>query len=126
MPAEGLAWLTSQERLTDDEIVRLAAVFVGLGVESIRLTGGEPLVHPTVVDVVSRLSALSHGRRPSLTTNGITLDRRALDLAVAGLDRINVSLDTLDPARFRNSPVATDMPTCWPALGALPLPGSRR
>src|SRR5438309_7574934 len=58
MPAEGLAWLPSAVRLRDDEIGRLAAVFVGLGVTSIRLTGGEPLVHPTLVPVVRMLAAL--------------------------------------------------------------------
>ncbi len=101
MPAEGLDWLRRSERLSDDEIVRLAEVFVGLGVDSIRLTGGEPLVHRTVVDVVARLAALEPRPELSLTTNGISLDRSALDLVAAGLDRVNVSIDTLDRERFR-------------------------
>ncbi|MGH8862618.1 MAG: GTP 3',8-cyclase MoaA [Jatrophihabitantaceae bacterium] len=101
MPAEGLDWLTRTDRLSDDEIIRLAAVFVGLGVQSIRLTGGEPLVHRTVVDVVRRLAALTPRPELSLTTNGISLDRSAGDLVRAGLDRVNVSIDTLDRARFR-------------------------
>ena len=100
MPAEGLDWLAKTERLSDDEIVRLAGVFVAAGVRSIRLTGGEPLVHPSVVDVVARLKALRPSPEVSLTTNGITLDRNATALAEAGLDRINISLDTLDPAHF--------------------------
>src|SRR6478609_6723501 len=100
MPAEGLDWLTQRDRLTDDEIVRLAEVFVGLGVETIRLTGGEPLVHRTVVDVVRRLAALDPRPELSLTTNGISLDRSAGDLVAAGLDRVNVSIDTLDRLRF--------------------------
>lgn len=100
MPAEGLDWLTRTDRLSDDEIVRLAAVFVGLGVTSIRLTGGEPLVHRTVVDVVGRLAALEPRPELSLTTNGISLDRNAAALLAAGLDRVNISVDTLDRARF--------------------------
>jgi len=100
MPAEGLAWLTKTQRLSDDEFVRLASLFVSLGVESIRLTGGEPLVHPTLPDVVARLAALQPRPELSLTTNGVTLDRFARKLVDAGLDRINVSVDTLDRARF--------------------------
>jgi cyclic pyranopterin phosphate synthase len=100
MPAEGLTWLSKAARLDDEEILRLAAVFVGLGVTSVRLTGGEPLVHPTLVSVVSRLGRLRPRPEISLTTNGISLETRAGALAAAGLDRINVSLDTLDRARF--------------------------
>jgi GTP 3',8-cyclase len=100
MPAEGLVWLTKTERLSDDEIVRLAEVFVGLGVTSMRLTGGEPLVHPTLVPMVARLAALEPRPELSLTTNGISLTRSAAQLVEAGLDRINVSLDTLDRERF--------------------------
>ena len=100
MPAEGLDWLSRAQRLTDDEFVRLADLFVRHGVRSVRLTGGEPLVHPTLPDVVARLAALEPRPEISLTTNGVTLDRSARKLADAGLDRINVSLDTLDPARF--------------------------
>ena len=100
MPAEGLQWLSRTERLSDDEIVRLAEVFVGLGITSIRLTGGEPLVHPTLVSVVGRLAELEPRPELSLTTNAITLDRSAAGLVEAGLDRINISLDTLDRERF--------------------------
>ncbi|HEV7192468.1 MAG TPA: GTP 3',8-cyclase MoaA [Jatrophihabitantaceae bacterium] len=101
MPAEGLAWLPKAERLADDEILRIAAVFVGLGVRTIRLTGGEPLVHPTLVEVVRRLAALQPRPEIALTTNGVSLDRSARALAQAGLDRINVSIDTLDRERFK-------------------------
>ena len=102
MPAEGLDWLTSTEVLTDPEIVRLASVFVGLGVGSIRLTGGEPLVHRTIVDVVSALAALEPRPELSLTTNGVTLERSAAALVAAGVDRVNISLDTLDRQRFKD------------------------
>ena len=100
MPAEGLPWLTKAQRLDDDEFVRLAGVFVALGVTSIRLTGGEPLVHPTLPEVVARLAALTPVPELSLTTNAVGLDRNARKLADAGLARINISLDTLDPQRF--------------------------
>ena len=100
MPAEGLDWLTKAQRLTDDEFVRLAALFVSLGVRSVRLTGGEPLVHPTLPEVIARLHELEPRPELSLTTNGVTLARQAEKLAAAGLRRINVSIDTLDRARF--------------------------
>ncbi|MGN6609469.1 MAG: GTP 3',8-cyclase MoaA [Jatrophihabitans sp.] len=100
MPAEGLQWLTKTQRLADDEIVRLAKVFVDAGVRSIRLTGGEPLTHPTLVDIVAQLAAFEPRPELSLTTNGIGLAGRAAALVEAGLDRVNVSVDTLDPEKF--------------------------
>jgi cyclic pyranopterin phosphate synthase len=101
MPAEGLPWLPRAELLTDDEVVRLARVAVTrLGVRTIRLTGGEPLLRPGLVGIVERLAALSPRPELSLTTNGIGLTRLAEPLAAAGLNRVNVSLDTLDPAAF--------------------------
>jgi len=100
MPAEGLPWLAKAQRLTDDEFLRLATLFVRLGIRSVRLTGGEPLVHATLPELVARLTALEPRPEISLTTNGVTLDRQAQRLAAAGLDRINVSVDTLDRARF--------------------------
>jgi cyclic pyranopterin phosphate synthase len=101
MPAEGLVWLANDERLREEEIVRLAALFVTLGISTIRLTGGEPLVFPALPETVRRLAALRPRPELSLTTNGITLERRAAELAASGLDRINISLDTLDRERFR-------------------------
>jgi len=100
MPAEGLPWLSRTERLSDDEILRLASVFVGLGVQTIRLTGGEPMVHPTLIDVIARLAGLAPRPEIALTTNGIGLAGRGAAMRAAGLDRLNVSLDTLDRSRF--------------------------
>ncbi len=100
MPAEGLAWLPREELLSDDELVRLVRVLVGLGVRGLRLTGGEPLLRPRVPDLVARFAALDPDLEISLTTNGLALAAQAGDLARAGLRRVNVSLDTLDPARF--------------------------
>ncbi|MET8540346.1 GTP 3',8-cyclase MoaA [Kitasatospora sp. NPDC004799] len=99
MPAEGLAWLARAEVLTDDEVVRLVRIAVErLGVRSVRLTGGEPLLRRGLVGLVARLAALDV--ELSLTTNGIGLARTAAGLREAGLGRVNVSLDTLRPERF--------------------------
>ena len=101
MPAEGLAWLPKQTLLTDEEIVRLIGVAVTrLGVRDVRFTGGEPLLRPGLVDIVRRVSQLSPRPKTMLTTNGIGLGKVAGALADAGLDRVNVSLDTLDAERF--------------------------
>jgi cyclic pyranopterin phosphate synthase len=100
MPPEGLEWLPSDEALTDDEVVRLVGVAVSEGVTEVRFTGGEPLVRRGLVDIVRRVAEMTPRPRISLTTNGIGLARTASALKAAGLDRVNVSLDTLDPARF--------------------------
>lgn len=102
MPAEGLPWLPRAEVLTDDELERLVGIAVRLlGVREVRLTGGEPLIRPGLPGLVGRLAALEPRPRLSLTTNGVALARLAAPLAAAGLDRVNVSLDTLDPELFR-------------------------
>ena len=101
MPPEGLPWLPRHELLTDDELVRLVRVAVSLGVREVRLTGGEPLLRPGVPDLVRRMAELRPRPELSVTTNGILLRRDAAALAAAGLDRVNVSLDTLSPARFK-------------------------
>ncbi|MEU9827667.1 GTP 3',8-cyclase MoaA [Micromonospora chersina] len=101
MPAEGLPWLAGPQLLDDDEIVRLIRVAVQrLGVTEVRFTGGEPLIRPGLARIVSAVAALEPRPRISLTTNGIGLDRLAPTLRAAGLDRVNVSLDTLDRSRF--------------------------
>ncbi|MFJ8685908.1 GTP 3',8-cyclase MoaA [Micromonospora wenchangensis] len=101
MPAEGLPWLAGPQLLTDEEIVRLVRVAVQrLGVTEVRFTGGEPLIRPGLVGIVAAVAALTPRPRISLTTNGLGLDRLAPALCDAGLDRVNVSLDTLDAARF--------------------------
>ncbi|MFD5631246.1 GTP 3',8-cyclase MoaA [Streptomyces sp. NPDC127072] len=102
MPEEGLRWLPKPELLTDDEIVRMVSIAVTeLGVTEVRFTGGEPLLRPGLVGIVERCAALGPRPRLSLTTNGIGLARTAKALRAAGLDRVNVSLDTLDPEVFR-------------------------
>jgi cyclic pyranopterin phosphate synthase len=101
MPPEGLDWLPGAEVLTDDEIVRLITIGVErLGITTVRLTGGEPLLRKNLELLVADISAVSPVPEIALTTNGIGLATRAEKLAAAGLKRINVSLDTLDPDTF--------------------------
>jgi cyclic pyranopterin phosphate synthase len=105
MPAEGMTWLDRSEVLTYEEIERVARICVEtFGVDSLRLTGGEPTVRAHLPQLISKLAALRlpDGTKPdiALTTNGATLRNIALELRNAGLDRINVSLDSLKPERF--------------------------
>ncbi|WP_432862957.1 GTP 3',8-cyclase MoaA [Microbispora rosea] len=97
MPPEGLDWLPKPELLTGEEIVRLVTIGVErLGIREVRFTGGEPLLRRELPEIVAATAALRPRPQVSLTTNGIGLTRLAEPLARAGLDRVNVSLDTLD------------------------------
>ena len=105
MPAEGQDWLATPEVLSDDEVIRLITIAVrDLGIREVRFTGGEPLLRKGLERIVAATSRLrlADGGAPetSLTTNGLGLRRRASGLAAAGLTRVNVSLDTLDRARY--------------------------
>jgi GTP 3',8-cyclase len=105
MPAEGMTWLDRAEVLTYEEIERVARICVEkFSVDSLRLTGGEPTVRAHLPQLISKLAALRlpNGTKPdiALTTNGATLRNIAVELRDAGLDRINVSLDSLKPERF--------------------------
>jgi len=101
MPAEGLDWAPTPDLLTADEIVRLVGLATDLGITEVRLTGGEPLIRPDIVDIVARLAALPRAPRLSATTNGLRLAALARPLADAGLQRVNVSCDTLSRETFR-------------------------
>ena len=101
MPQDEYEWIEKREILTFEEITRLARLFIQLGVDEIRLTGGEPLVRRHLERLIAQLSALEGLRNLSLTTNGSLLAEKAEALKQAGLSRINVSLDTLDPERFK-------------------------
>jgi cyclic pyranopterin phosphate synthase len=103
MPADGVPWLSSATILTTEELVRLTRIAVGLGVREVRLTGGEPLLRPDVVDVVAELARVDTPEGPldlSLTTNALRLPALAAHLRDAGLQRVNISLDTLQRSRF--------------------------
>jgi cyclic pyranopterin phosphate synthase len=100
MPAEGLEWLERDELLSFEEIERLVRVLARMGVDEVRLTGGEPLVRRDLPTLVGMLAAMPGVRDLSLTTNGVLLDRFAAPLVEAGLRRLNVSLDSLSHVRF--------------------------
>ncbi len=101
MPFDEYTWIERQEVLSFEEIERLARLFLGFGIEKIRLTGGEPLVRKNLHQLVRRLSGLQDSLDLSLTTNGAVLAEQASDLRAAGLQRINVSIDSLKADRFR-------------------------
>jgi cyclic pyranopterin phosphate synthase len=101
MPAEGLDWLPGEQLLRRDELARLMHIAVTrLGVTSVRFTGGEPLLSRHLEEAIAAAASLRPRPEISLTTNGLGLAQRAVALAVAGLDRVNVSLDSVDRARF--------------------------
>jgi GTP 3',8-cyclase len=100
MPETEYAWLPDHALLSFDELTRLAQEFVQLGVETIRLTGGEPTLRPELPDLVARLAQLKNLKRLAMTTNGTRLGDVASDLKSAGLQELTVSLDTLSPATF--------------------------
>jgi cyclic pyranopterin phosphate synthase len=100
MPAEGLEWLEQPQVLSFEEIARLVRVLAAMGVEEVRLTGGEPLVRRDLPELVRQLAEIPGVEDLSLTTNGVGLDRLAAPLVEAGLTRFNVSLDSLSHARF--------------------------
>ena len=101
MPADFADWIPSAELLTTDELMTVLAIAIDEGIDEVRLTGGEPLLRPDAVDVVRRINALPRPPRVSITTNGLRLAAQAGALRDAGLERVNVSLDTLDRERFK-------------------------
>lgn len=100
LPEEGMTGSSSEERLSDAELVRLVRVAAGLGIDKIRLTGGEPLVRPGIVDLIAAVAGTPGLADLSLSTNGVLLAGLAPQLKRARLKRVNVSLDTLRPERF--------------------------
>lgn len=101
MPFNFDKWLPSETLLTATELVKVIEIAISQGVTEVRLTGGEPLLRPDIVEIVSRINALENAPELSMTTNGVALAKVAQQLADAGLRRINISLDTLDWERFK-------------------------
>lgn len=101
MPEDGVCQIPHDEILRIEEIERLVRVAADLGIKSVRLTGGEPLVRKGVEDLVASITATPGIENVSMTTNGVLLPQMAKDLKAAGLDRVNISLDTLDAEQFR-------------------------
>lgn len=100
MPADFAQWIPGDHLLTADELITLVRIATENGIEEVRLTGGEPLLHPQVVEIVHGISNLPKAPKLSLTTNAIKLAELAAPLKAAGLQRVNISLDTLHPDRF--------------------------
>jgi cyclic pyranopterin phosphate synthase len=101
MPAFGVEWLPRPALLTTDELLLVVRAAAAAGFQKIRLTGGEPSLHPELVELVRGIKATPGIDHLTMTTNGLRLSRLAQPLKQAGLDRVNVSIDTLDPAKFR-------------------------
>lgn len=101
MPFNFDKWLPSETMLTATELVKVIEIAVSQGIKEVRLTGGEPLLRPDIVEIVSRINSLENAPELSMTTNGVALAKVAQQLADAGLRRINISLDTLDWERFK-------------------------
>jgi cyclic pyranopterin phosphate synthase len=101
MPHDFAAWLPSKDLLSTDELIELIEVAVSQGIDEIRLTGGEPMLRPDIVEIVSRISSIKNAPKLSMTTNGLVLAKLAKPLVDAGLRRINISLDTLDREVFK-------------------------
>lgn len=119
MPAEGLAWAPKDEELEFVEIERLVSLFADLGVRSVRLTGGEPLVRKNLPELVERIAAIDAIEDISLTTNGILLEQMIEPLVEAGMTRVNVSLDALTPERYREITRRNGLQRVLAALSAL-------
>ena len=126
MPPEGLDWLPKTDQLTDDEVVRLVRIGVErLGIREVRFTGGEPLLRRGLAGIVARTAELRPRPEISLTTNAIGLERAAATLRAAGLDRVNVSLDTLRPETFRKLARRDRLPDVLDGLAAAAQAGLR-
>lgn len=119
MPAEGMEWLPRDELLTADEIERVVRAFVAMGTTDLRLTGGEPLVRKGLPALLGRLSSIDGIREVSLTTNAVLLADQIGDLVAAGLSRVNVSVDSLDPERFEALTRRRDLDRVLAGLAAL-------
>lgn len=119
MPEEGLNWLAREQLLSYEEILRLARLFVAAGIDSLRLTGGEPLLRRDLPLLVARLAELSGLRKLAITTNGALLPELGPELIAAGLRSFNVSLDSLDPRRFAASVRRDALARVWAGLETL-------
>src|SRR5215211_4392895 len=118
MPAVGMQFQPRDELLTDEELLRAVGLCARLGFTKLRLTGGEPTIRPHLVDLVREMKAFPGIEEISMTTNALLLSRIAQDLKDAGLDRINVSFDTLDPDKFKVMTRGGRLDLVWAGLEA--------
>ncbi|HTX91594.1 MAG TPA: GTP 3',8-cyclase MoaA [Anaerolineales bacterium] len=120
---EDMTFRPKAEMMQDDEILLFARLFAGLGFDKIRLTGGEPTVRANIVEIVRGIAATEGIHSLSMTTNGVLLSKLAGPLASAGLDRVNVSLDTLDPAKFKRMTRWGKLEDVWNGIQAAEAAG---
>jgi cyclic pyranopterin phosphate synthase len=125
MPALGMKFQPKDEHLTDDELLRLVGLFARVGVTKIRLTGGEPTIRRGIVELVRGIKSFPGISEVSMTTNALLLGRLAGDLAAAGLDRVNISIDTLDPVRFKEMTRGGRLDFVWQGIEAADAVGLR-
>lgn len=125
MPEEGMVWMDRSELLTFEEIARLAGIFASLGIIKIRLTGGEPLMRKDLHILVDELAHVEGIHDIALTTNGYFLAEQAVDLYKAGLRRINISLDSLDPVKFSQMTRRNYFHKVWEGIEAVEALGIR-
>lgn len=118
MPASGMVFQPRDEMLTDEELLRTVRIFARVGFHKIRLTGGEPTIRPHLVDLVREIKSIPGIDDLSMTTNGLLLGRIAHDLKAAGLDRVNLSFDTLDPVKFKLMTRGGRLDLVWQGLQA--------
>ncbi len=118
MPKEGLQWQPRADQLSVEEIARAVETAARGGVKRVRLTGGEPLVYPHIVEIVRRIASIPEIEEVSLTTNAMLLERLAQPLADAGLTRVNISLDSLDADKFRRITRGGDLNRVWRGIAA--------
>ncbi|MCB9139624.1 MAG: GTP 3',8-cyclase MoaA [Caldilineaceae bacterium] len=120
---ENMQFRPRRELMTDDEIMTLVKVGASLGVTKIRLTGGEPTIRPRVVELIRRMAAVPGIKDLAMTTNALLLEEMAEDLAAAGLKRVNISIDTLDPEKFRRITRWGDIDDVWRGIRAAEAAG---
>ncbi len=115
---EDMTFRPRAELLQDDEIQRLVGIFANLGFCKFRLTGGEPTVRANIVEIVEAMAATPGVEKVAMTTNGLLLEKLALPLAEAGLQRVNISIDTLDPAKFKRLTRWGEVEDVWAGIHA--------
>ncbi|MFM8593592.1 MAG: GTP 3',8-cyclase MoaA [Chloroflexota bacterium] len=118
MPALGMKFQPREEHLTDDELIRVIGLFAKIGIRKLRLTGGEPTIRPHLVELIRSMKQFEGIEEVSMTTNALLLSRLAPDLKDAGLDRVNISIDTLDPVRFKEMTRGGRLDLVWKGIEA--------
>lgn len=123
MPSEQMQWLPNAQVLTTAEMLRVVRIAVEHGIEEVRLTGGEPLLHPNIVEIVADITALPNAPKLAITTNAVRLAPLAQQLVDAGLQRFNISLDTLDRERFKQLTRRDDLDAVLAGISAAKATG---